>query len=180
MENKISKKSISKIDIFIAIIFNILSLILFIVFFKPSLNNLDFYFLTLPLIIIITTFIHEYIHVFFFKLFGNGQADIKIMRNKDVKGIIVFQQNKNVKYNLNQILIILLAPLVMITIISIILSFIASMNVNLIIGTNMWLNCIGSTTDVVLSFKRYKQGEGNTYFDYTQEEGIVMNVEKES
>lgn len=32
-ENKISKKSISKIDIFIAIIFNILSLLLFIAFF---------------------------------------------------------------------------------------------------------------------------------------------------
>ena len=139
---------------------------------------MDFYFLTLPLIIIITTFIHEYIHVFFFKLFGNGQADIKIMRNKDVKGIIVFQQNKNVKYNLNQILIILLAPLIMITIMSIILSFIDSRDINLIIGTNMWLNCIGSTTDVVLSFKRYKQGEGNTYFEMNEKDEVIMNVER--
>lgn len=178
MVSKISKKSISKIDIVIAIIFNIVSILLFIGFFKPSLNDLDFKFLLVPLIMIITTIIHEYIHLLFFKLFGNGNADIKIIRNKDVKGIVVFQQNKNVKYNLNEILIILLSPLVIITIISIILSFIFSKDITLIIGVNMWLNCVGSTTDVVLSFKRYKEGVGNTYFEYIKEDGIVMNIEK--
>lgn len=179
MITKISKKNISKIDICIVIIFNIISILLFILLFKPSLNNLDFYFLTLPVVMIITTVIHEYIHVIFFKLFGKGKAHIKIMRNKDIKGIVVLQQNKDVKYSLNQILIILLSPLIIITVISLLLSVIALDNINLIIGTNMWLNCIGSTTDVVLSFKRYKEGEGATNFEYTKEEGVVMNIEKE-
>lgn len=179
MITKISKKNISKIDICIVIIFNIISILLFILLFKPSLNNLDFYFLTLPVVMIITTVIHEYIHIIFFKLFGKGKANIKIMRNKDIKGIVVLQQNKDVKYSLNQILIILLSPLIIITVISLLLSVTALDNINLIIGTNMWLNCIGSTTDVVLSFKRYKEGEGATNFEYTKEEGIVMNIEKE-
>lgn len=179
MDTKISKKSISKFDIFLVLLFNLFSLGICFIIFKPSLYDLDVWFLTLPVVLIITTVIHEYIHILFFKLFGQGKADIKITRSKEVKGIIVLQRNKAVKYSLNQILIILLSPLILISIISILIALIAPENIKILIGVNMWLNCVASSTDVVLSFKRYRCGEGDTYFEKNEKDEVIMNVNKD-
>lgn len=104
--------------------------------------------LFLPIMFFIV-FIHELIHIGLFILFGKGEAQIKISRNKKYGAIVVKQLNENVFYNKKEIILILLSPLVLLSIILFILMFVIDMP--FLIYFNLLLNVLGSSIDFYIS-----------------------------
>lgn len=125
-------------------LFNISELII-----NFKLENIIYF----PLLMITTLVLHELIHIILFKLFGKGQAIIKIIRDKDLKSIIIKQENENLFYTKMQVIIILLTPLIVITVISFLVQVIPiTNNFGLLIMLNNVLNALGSCIDVYCVF----------------------------
>ena len=116
---QIHKKDINYKDIIFAVIFNLLLLAYIYLYGNISIDDINLTFVTLPIIVIATFIFHEYIHIFFFKVFSKGKANIRVTREKDLGAVIMYQENKEVLYSKYQSIIILVAPLIIITILSI-------------------------------------------------------------
>ncbi|MCC0672194.1 MULTISPECIES: DUF3267 domain-containing protein [unclassified Clostridioides] len=179
--SKISKENIGKLDIFLGIIFNILIVTGYILFndFEYLINNINskslFYFIT---IVIGTVIIHELIHILFFNFFSNGKAKIKIKYDKHIGSIVIYQSNEVILYNKIQTIIILLAPLVLITIISFFCIFYFK-TISEILKINLVLNSMGSTGDFILSsklFHNYISKNILINYSYSSQEGTIMNI----
>lgn len=172
----IHKNNTNLIDkLFIAIL-NI-SLLTFIYFYGGiTADDINLSFISLPLVVVATFIFHEYIHIFFFKVLSGGNADIKVIKEKDLGAVIMYQQNKDVLYTRLQTVIILVAPLVLITLLSIPLLNLGALG--LIFKANMYLNIMGSSIDCALIFKLLRKYDGNikVNYEYEQSNGVIMNI----
>lgn len=126
----------------------------------------------LPIVLIITLFIHEIIHIIGFKAFGKGQAKIRVRRDKKAGAIVIQQVNENVFYSKKETMIILLAPLVLITLISIPLLFIPK--ITFIVYLNCILNSIGSSIDMYVSLKLLRSFNNDIKIQYSN--GDIVNM----
>lgn len=135
-------------------------------------------FFLLPIVVVITLIIHELIHIIFFKIFGKNKARIKVLRDKTLKAIMIYQENKDVFYTKFQTITILLMPLIIITIISSILLFF--MPNSLIIKVNMILNILGNVIDIVITTRLLIHVPNNISINYTYEQkyGVILNYYK--
>ncbi len=114
----------------------------------------------IPIAITITLIIHETIHILLFKLYGRGEAIIKVKWIKNEGSIVVHQLNDSIIYSRSEVIIILLSPFLIITFISLVLLRITT--IPLLIYINCMLNIAGSSTDIFLSFKlllKYKKAK---------------------
>ena len=172
----IHKNNTNLIDKLFIVIFNI-SLLTFIYFYEGiTADDINLSFISLPLVVVATFIFHEYIHIFFFKVFSNGKADIKVIKEKDFGAVIMYQQNKEVLYTKFQSIFILIAPLILITLISI--PFLNLPVVGLIFKANMYLNIMGSSIDCGLVFRLLRAYKNNIRinYDYEKTNGVIMNV----
>ncbi len=173
--DSISNANITKKDECIAFIYECICC----VFMGLSLRNWNYiqiFLLTLPFFVITTLVIHEGIHILFFKLFGKD-ADIKII-NDDFKSIYIYQSNKNVFYTRFQTIIILLAPLILISFVTFgILNF-SNEKLSVPISVNGVINAMGAMTDMVLSIKLLSY-KGKIFVNYEKDENITLNIYKE-
>lgn len=119
--------------------------------------------------------IHEYVHVGFFLLFGKGKAKIKVVREKSVGAVVMHQVNENVFYTRIQMVIILLAPLIVVTIALLIMHiFIPA---SFLIWTNIVLNALGSAIDLYVSYKLLTIQSKSIIVNFKADE-VVMNIYK--
>lgn len=117
-----------------------------------QINNLSLIeILPLPIVVLGTTVLHEYIHVLFFNLFSKGRAAVRPTWEKSLGAIVLRQTNPNVSYGKLSTVIILLSPLVVLTVASCILA--ALVEFKLLVFINCVLNSIGSSTDLYISTK---------------------------
>lgn len=120
--------------------------------------------------------IHELIHMLLFIYFGKGEAKIKVSKEKKYGAIVMHQVNEDVYYTRREILIILLAPLVLL---SIVLFFLMNIiNMPFLLYFNLILNVLGSSIDFYISiyllFKYKKNIKVN--FDSNR---VSMNIYKD-
>lgn len=125
---------------------------------------------------LLVLFIHECIHVFFFYLFGKGEAKVVPKRDKAIGAIIMHQTNPNVYYTRNQMLIILLSPLILLTIILLFLHFL--LPIPFLLFINIVLNAIGSSTDLYVSYRLLKNHSSKMIVNLDQEENILYVYER--
>lgn len=175
---QIHKRNTTITDKIFVVVFNLLLIISIYFQGNISLDDINIFFIGLPLLVIATFILHEYIHIFFFKLFSKGKANIKVIREKDLGAVIMYQENKDVSYSKYQTIMVLIAPLVLITIVSI--PFMNNSLVGLLIKANMYLNIMGSSVDCTLIFKLLRKYKNNIKisYDYEKEKGVIMNIKK--
>lgn len=174
--DEISKDNIEKK--YIVGVMVIISLMWIVCFISGYLdiNKLDLKILYLPVLVIGTLVVHEYIHVVLFKVFSKGRANIEVKRDRKLGAIVVYQKNQEVFYNKKQTVVILLMPLVLITTISLIKITILPYWA-MVLKVNMLLNILGSSTDLVTSYKLFKyKGEVKVNYDFIKGKGIQMNI----
>ena len=170
---QIHKKDINYKDIIFASIFNLLLIAYIYLYGDISISDINLTFIILPIVVIATFVFHEYIHIFFFKVFSNGKANIRVIREKDLGAVIMYQENKEVLYSKYQSIIILIAPLIIITILSI--PFLNLSYIGLVIKVNMYLNIVGSSVDSTIIFRLLKE-KNNIKINYDKEIGVIMNI----
>lgn len=165
-------------DIFSVIIVSLFCLIWTFKFGNIKREYINLAFFTLPIIVIITLTIHELIHILFFKLFGKKKAKIKVLRDKDLKAIVIYQHNKDVFYSKLQTITVLLMPLILITMVSIVLLFFIPNS--LIIKFNMILNVFGSVIDMAITVRLLIYAPKGIKINYTYEKecGVILNYYK--
>lgn len=172
---QIHKKDINYKDIIFASIFNLLLIAYIYLYGDISISDINLTFIILPIVVIATFVFHEYIHIFFFKVFSNGKANIRVIREKDLGAVIMYQENKEVLYSKYQSIIILIAPLIIITILSI--PFLNLSYIGLVIKVNMYLNIVGSSVDSTIIFRLLKEKNNiKINYDYDKEIGVIMNI----
>jgi hypothetical protein len=120
----------------------------FIDYMKPS--HLIEILMTVPTVLFVFL-IHEWIHVFFFILFGKGKAKIKVKRERKIGAVIMHQVNEDVFYSRIQMIIILLAPFILLTILLTGLMF--WIHLPYLFYVNILLNVLGSSVDLYLTTK---------------------------
>jgi hypothetical protein len=106
--------------------------------------------MTVPTILFVFL-VHEWIHVFFFILFGKGKAKIKVKRERKIGAVIMHQVNEEVFYSRIQMIIILLAPLVFLTIL--LAGLMCWIGLPYLFYVNILLNVLGSSVDLYLTFR---------------------------
>lgn len=145
--------NVSKFDKLFAFLYECICCVLLGICLR-ELSIISFYILYLPIFVIITLIIHESIHIVFFKIF-NKKSKIKIINNH-FKQIFMYQSNKEIYYNKYQTIIILLAPLILISLISfIIMNLITIKSFYLLFFINAIINAMGSVTDLISSLKLF-------------------------
>lgn len=172
--DKISNENITKQDELIAFIYECICCI----FMGLSLRNWNYikiFLITLPFLVIFTLVIHESIHILFFKLFSK-EAQIKII-NDNFKNIYIYQSNKNVYYTRLQTIIILLAPLVLISTITLFILRFTNEQLFVPISVNGVINAMGAMTDIVLSIKLFFY-KGKIFINYEKKDYITLNIYK--
>lgn len=131
---------------------------------------------TLPIFVAITLILHEAIHVMFFKIFGKGQAKIRVKVEREMGAIAIQQMNPDVLYTKNETICMLLAPFVFITIISIPLLSISYFAP--IIYLNCMLNSIGSSIDIYITLRLLMSFKGNLRIQYNNGNNTGMKIYK--
>jgi hypothetical protein len=121
-------------------------------------------------------FLHEMIHVFFFHLFGKGKAKIVPKREKELGAIIMHQVNTEVFYTRNQMLFILLSPLVLLTMLLLLSGLWIPLPFLLFI--NILLNSIGSSTDLYASYRLLFQYSSRHFVNFDSNEHILNIYER--
>lgn len=176
----INRKKITPLDFLSAGVIILSCIIYTYIFLKDNSieSLLDLSIIFLPIIVTLTLVIHEYIHVIFFKVFGKGKAKIKVIRDKNMKAIIMYQSNKDVFYNKTQTILILLSPLFIITAFSLLL--LVFFNSNLLIRMNMILNILGSIIDFAVSMRLLIKlpKDIKINYSYNNDSGVIMNCYK--
>lgn len=124
---------------------------------------------------IFVLFVHECIHVLFFRWFGRGKARMKVKRDKEIGAIVIHQINPEVFYRRNEMLVILLSPIALITVGIILLN--AYVLFPFLLWVNILLNAIGSSTDLYVSFRLMKDYNSNHVINFDSSEHI-LNVYK--
>lgn len=116
--------------------------------------------------------IHELIHIIFFKIFGKGKAKIKIKFS--IEKILIQQVNKELYYTKNQMILILLSPLIFITLILVFISLIISYFYTIFYLVCI-MNCIGCLIDlgVSISILRYSNRESKIYYYFEEGNPII-------
>lgn len=179
LNKTIHKKNVSFKMILGAIIYNLLIVLISFKYSEIKLNNMTPLIFTLPFVVAGTLVIHEYIHIWLFKYYSNGKAEIEVIRDKEIRSIIMYQRNKDVLYTPLQTIVIFLAPMILLTVLTIPLLFINIKCLYIVLMINMILNIMGSTTDVMLSlillFKYNKQDVFINY-SYSKECGVILNI----
>lgn len=174
--DEINKSKFPKNIIYITVVLNICTWIVLIALDYINISSLDLSVIYLPIIITVTLVIHESIHICLFKLFSDGKANIEIIKDKDIGAIIIFQKNKDVFYSKAKTIVILLAPALILTLISLVLIKMFAFQ-SLLIKINMLLNLTGSSTDILTSLFLLKfRDDMLINYDYTKEDGISMNI----
>lgn len=172
---ELNNDSITRKEKIIGMIYEIILTILLIVSVF-QLQDIKI-FLFLPVLVILTLFIHECIHVSLFKAF-NKNAKIKIVHD-GIKNIYMYQYNQNVYYTRNQTLVVLLSPLLGISFLSILLLFLINSNLIALVAVNGVINAMGSMTDLLLSL-RLMTYDTNVRINYENKEKFTLNIyEKE-
>lgn len=179
--NKIGEIKKSKICCFDFILGSIIVLLIsFLTVKYGNIHITDFKLdiILLPVIVTTTLVIHELIHIFCFLAFGQGKAKIKVVRDKKIRAIIMYQYNKDVFYKKTQTIIIMLAPLILVSMVSMVLLryFPESFNIK----ANMILNVIGSLIDCGIVVRLLVTVPNNIKinYDYKSEEGVILNYYK--
>lgn len=168
----ISNANITHKDEFIAFVYECICCV-FMGFSLRNWNHIKIFLLMLPFLVVFTLFIHESIHILFFKLFGK-EATIKII-NDNFKNIYVYQSNKNVYYTRLQTIVILLAPLILISIATLIILHFSNETIFVPISVNGVINAMGAMTDIVLSIKLLCY-RGKIVVGYEKKENIILNI----
>ena len=179
LNREIHKKNVSFKLILVAILYNVLIVIISFKYSKIRLNYITPLIFILPLIVLGTLIIHEYIHILLFKYFSNGNAEIEVIRDKEIKSIIMYQKNKEVLYTPIQTIVILLSPMILLTLLTIPLLYINIKCVYVILMINMILNIMGSTTDMILSLillLKYNKKDIFINYAYSKEFGVILNI----
>lgn len=127
-------------------------------------------------LVLVTTVVHEWIHVLFFQWFGKGEAKTKVIRDRKLRALMVYQSNPNVVYTKKQTVWILLAPFSIITLISLALEW-STMD-SWYLRTNMMINIIGSSLDLALIIKLYRDypTQQTLTYHYVEDEGVEMHL----
>lgn len=100
-------------------------------------------------VVLFSLIIHELTHISMYILFGKGQAKIKVRIDKEYGALIMHQINEDVFYSRNQMVAILLTPLIVINVVlSILVNFI---NAPFLLFFNILLNTVGSSIDLYVS-----------------------------
>lgn len=120
-------------------------------------------------------FVHEMIHVIFFHLFGKGRAKIEVKIDKEIGAVIMHQVNSEVYYRRNEMLAILLAPLILISVVLVLLD--AYILFPFLLWVNILLNAIGSSTDIYISYRLLKEYSSNDLINFDSSKHI-LNVYK--
>lgn len=120
--------------------------------------------------------VHELIHVAFFHLFGKGKAKIEMKLDKEIGAIIMHQVNPNVYYRRNELLVILLAPLILLTAGLLLLDLVIILP--FLIWINILLNAIGSSTDLYVSFRLLTQYKSHHLFNFDSTDHIINIYER--
>lgn len=146
-------------------------------------DKINIFMLLLPILIMITLIIHEFIHIILFKLL-NKKAIIKIINN-NWKQIFIYQSNPKVCYSKLETAIILISPFIIITIITFfILGFINTKgSIYILFAINGVINAMGSVTDIVSIIKLYRTYfKQNIYINYDlNNDNVIMLInEKEN
>lgn len=178
MLDKFCKNDISKRDWFVVFIYNLIITLTTLYVFPVDMNMFDLKIIFLTPLVIITFIFHEYIHVFLFKLIGGREVHIEAIRDKEFKSVIMYQSNKDIKYSKLEVILILLAPAVLISILSILSLFVFE-GLYILILINALLNLIGSSADFLVSFKvifDFSKGS-KFYYDYNKTDGVSINKE---
>lgn len=127
-------------------------------------------------LVLVTTVVHEWIHVLFFQCFGKGKAKTRVIRDRKLRALMVYQSNPNVVYTKKQTVWILLAPFLIITLVS--LGLERSMIDLWYLRTNMMINIIGSSLDLALIIKLYRDypTQQTLTYHYVEGEGVEMHL----
>ncbi|MEK3955748.1 DUF3267 domain-containing protein [Psychrobacillus sp. FSL K6-1464] len=120
--------------------------------------------------------VHEGIHVLFFLMYGKGKAKIEVKRERSVGAIIMHQVNPEVYYRRNEMLVILLAPLVIITGGLLMLDQIVMLP--FLLMTNILLNSIGSSVDLYLSYQLLFRYKSQHFINFDTKEPILYIHQK--
>lgn len=170
---QINKRTITLNDKLFALCYILLTLSsVFLIDMKFS--DLTPVFLFLPIVVVCTFIFHELIHVFFF-IFFDERAKICVIRDRDLKACIMYQSNSDVNYSKKQTLIILLAPCLLITAMSV--AMIPHSGIwNLTFTVNMVLNCIGSVTDFVIAHRLIKIKQRDIRISYCYDKNIGVSM----
>lgn len=173
-EALINRKSINNHDKLnlIMIILNFLLIGWWIGCFRLPSSLLELFILLI--VIILTTVFHEWLHVVMFKWFGKGEARTKVLRDKKLRALMIYQSNPNVVYTKRETLWILLTPFLLITLLSLIFMMIDS--IYWMVSMNMILNALGSCLDIALCLKMYRDYPKYQSVSYVYEagEGVSM------
>lgn len=119
--------------------------------------------------------IHEIIHVIFFLLYGKGKAKIDVKIDKEIGAVIMHQVNPEVFYRRNEMLVILLLPLILICVGLVVLD--SYISFPFLLWVNILLNAIGSSTDIYISYRLLKDYSVNDLINFDSSEHI-LNVYK--
>lgn len=126
----------------------------------------------------LTAFIvHEFIHIGFFMLFGKGEARIKVSREKSVGAVIMHQTNEDVYYKRWEMIIILLAPLIILTVLFLFLYTIVAMP--FLILANIVLNAMGSSVDLYVSLVLLTKRDSSVFVNFDAST-VKMNMYKQA
>lgn len=121
--------------------------------------------------------IHELIHIGLFHLFGQGKAKVIPKREKELGAVIMHQVNPEVFYTRNQMLFILLSPLILLTVLLLALHFYLPLPFLLLI--NIVLNSLGSSTDLYASYRLLSNYSRHDMINFEPDEHI-MNIYERS
>lgn len=176
----ISKDNIEKKYVIVVTALILLALISAISTGYINFLEVDIKVIFLPAFVIGTLITHELIHISLFEIFSKGKADVEVLVDRALGAIVVYQKNKNVFYNKLQTIIILLAPVIIITLISLIRIEI-NPEWSMVLKVNMLLNILGSLTDIVLSLKLIScKGNIRINYDFEEDKGILVCVHERS
>lgn len=129
----------------------------------------------LPSMLVIL-FLHEMIHVGFFHLFGKGKAKIVPKREKELGAIIMHQVNSDVFYTRNQMFVILLSPLVLLTFLLLLCHVFIPLP--FLIFINIVLNSIGSSTDIYVSYRLLTRYSSQHMINFDSDDHIMNLYER--
>jgi Protein of unknown function (DUF3267). len=132
--------------------------------------------ISIPIVVIITLIVHEAIHISAFKLLGNGQAKIRVRRDKRAGAIVIQQMNSELFYDKKATIVILLAPFVILTIVSVIM--LMYIPYPLVIYINCILNAIGSSIDMYVSLRLIFSFPKDVKIKYNNGEEVGMEIYK--
>lgn len=140
-----------------------------------NLNNMG-QIISIPLVVVITLIIHEAIHIIAFKYFGHGQAKIRVRRDKRAGAIVIQQMNSELFYDKRATIAILLAPFVILTIVSVIM--LMYIPYPLVIYINCVLNAVGSSIDMYVSLRLIFCFPNDVKIKYNNGEEVGMEIYK--